>query len=72
MKEFNFKKEVSVLKILMIKGLIFVELGFSIWILEDVNCNVVFLIFVVRGRKEIGRNKGISIENEGSSWWCKK
>lgn len=56
MKEFNFKKEVSVLKILMIKGMIFVELGFSIWILEDVNCNVVFLIFVVRGRKEIGRN----------------
>lgn len=52
--------------------MIFVELGFSIWILEDVNCNLVFLIFVVRGRKEIGRNKGISIENEGSSWWCKK
>lgn len=36
--------------------MIFVELGFSIWILEDVNCNVVFLIFVVRGREEIGRN----------------
>lgn len=56
LKELNSKMEVSVLKTLKTKGLILVELGSSTWILEDVNCNTVSLIFVVRGRKEIGRN----------------